>query len=58
MYILNFCCIILCTGCTYAVTNVQTSGRATDIVDEAQSPQNDIKPDISVSGVPVTGASL
>ena len=40
------------SGCTLAITMVHTEGTANDIVDSAQSPQNDIKPDISVSGLP------
>lgn len=52
MYILYICALMLCTSCTVAMTMVHTEGTATDVVDEAQSPQNDIKPDLNISGLP------
>lgn len=35
-----------------SVTMVHTEGTATDVVDETQSPQNDISPTVDVSGIP------
>ena len=35
-----------------AITMVHTEGTATDVVDEEQAPQNDIKPDLNISGLP------
>ena len=37
---------LLC-GCTLSFQNISTHGTATDLVDENQSPQNDISPTIT-----------
>lgn len=39
-------------GCTLSFQNISSVGKAQDMVDSAQEPNNDIKPDINVS-VPV-----
>lgn len=42
---------LLCTflqSCTYTITMVHTEGSATDVVDETQSTQADIKPDLTI----------
>jgi len=41
----------LLSGCTYSITMVHTSGTASDVVDEQQTPTADIKPDIKVSPI-------
>jgi len=46
-----FASMLLC-GCTISINMVHTEGQATDLIDETQSPTNDIKPEISV---PVSG---
>ncbi len=38
-------------SCTYSITMVHTSGTASDVVDEEQTPSADIKPDIKVSPI-------
>lgn len=47
-------CIGLCfvlTGCTYSITMVHTQGEATDVVDEVQRTDADIKPDIKFPSI-------
>jgi len=46
-----FASMLLC-GCTISVNMVHTEGTATDLIDEVQSPTNDVKPELSV---PVSG---
>ena len=36
------------SGCTLAITQVQTDGVASDVVDEAQTPHNEVKPELSL----------
>lgn len=40
--------IIFCCSCTISMNMVSTEGTASDVIDETQSPQNDLKADISV----------
>ncbi len=37
----------LLSGCTYSITMVHTQGVASDVVDETQSAEPDIKTDVS-----------
>lgn len=46
-----FVSMILC-GCTISINMVHTEGQATDLIDEVQSPTNDLKADVSV---PISG---
>lgn len=50
-------CLLAFTSCTISMTMVHTEGVATDVVDETQSPQNDIKPstdfNVDLEGVPL-----
>lgn len=43
------------TACTYNISMAHTEGQATDVIDDTQSPQNDISPTISptLSGLPL-----
>lgn len=36
------------SSCTVSMNMVQTKGSASDVIDENQSPTNDIRPDISI----------
>ena len=36
------------TACTISFQNISTHGTATDLVDETQSPTNDIKPNLVI----------
>lgn len=50
-YLNVFLCIFL-TSCTLSmqnVTNVTVNGESTDTVDDAQSPTNDVKPDVNLT---------
>jgi len=49
---LLFSIIILLQGCTFALTLVNSEGTASDVVDENQSPTNDVKPDLHIQGIP------
>jgi hypothetical protein len=40
------------TSCTISMNMVSTEGTASDVIDETQSPTNDVKADVSV---PVSG---
>lgn len=44
----------LCASCTQNITCVHTQGEATDVVDTAQSPTNDIKPETNLE-IPIPG---
>lgn len=35
-------------GCTISFQNISTHGTATDLVDETQSPTNDVKPNLVI----------
>lgn len=39
------------TSCTLAFNNIRTEGTASDMIDEEQSPKNDVVPTLNVSGV-------
>ena len=39
---------LLLSACTISMTMVHTQGSASDVVDEEQSPVNDVKPNLSV----------
>lgn len=43
----------LLTSCTISMQNVSTHGTATDLIDQDQSPTNDVKPNIDL---PITPA--
>lgn len=43
-----FACAL--TSCTYSITMVHTQGSATDVVDETQSNEPDVKADIKLPG--------
>ncbi len=49
IYILLISCVLV--SCTYSITMVHTSGTASDVVDEQQSPSTDVSPDIKVSPI-------
>lgn len=51
-YIELFIVFALTSGCTISMNMVSTKGTASDVIDETQSPTNDVKPDISV---PISG---
>lgn len=40
--------LLLLTGCTYSINMVHTQGQASDVVDETQSNQPDIKPVLEI----------
>lgn len=46
-----FASMMLC-GCTLSVNMVHTEGTADNVIDETQSPTNDVKPELSV---PISG---
>jgi len=53
MKILEIMIIAMLTcGCTISINMVHTEGQATDLIDEVQSPTNDVKPELSI---PVSG---
>lgn len=39
---------LVCSGCTIAFHNVSTHGSATDLIDETQSNEPNVSPDISI----------
>lgn len=41
----------LLTACTYSITMVHTQGEATDVVDEVQRTDADIKPNLSIPAI-------
>lgn len=48
---LSFCFVVLLnflTSCTYSITMVHTEGSASDVVDEEQTAQPDISPNLSI----------
>lgn len=53
----TFLCVIagvcLCTlhSCTYSLNVVHTQGSATDLIDEQQSPTNDINPSVTIPAI-------
>ena len=52
MYMMLISCMFFCVSCTYSINMVHTQGQASDVVDENQSADPDISPDISL---PVKG---
>ena len=43
---------VLCQSCTYSITMIHTEGTASDVVDEEQDANADIKPDVSLPVIP------
>jgi hypothetical protein len=43
-------CFVL-TGCSYSITMVHTQGEATDVVDEVQRTDADIKTNLSIPAI-------
>lgn len=43
-------CSLAMTSCTYSINLVHTQGTASDVVDETQSAEPDIKTEISIPG--------
>jgi len=41
---MKYLIFVLLSGCTYSVTNIQTRGVASDLVDEEQEATADVKP--------------
>lgn len=48
--IILFCCLILC-GCTYSINMVHTQGEASDVVDETQANEPDVKPNLNLPAI-------
>ena len=40
--------MLYCTSCTYSINMVHTSGQASDVVDETQRADPDVKADVSI----------
>lgn len=38
--------VVLCAGCTLSFQNISTHGTATDVLDENQTPNNNVSPQI------------
>ena len=45
---LSFCLLVTMTGCTYSINNVQTEGKASDVVDETDNVEPNISPTIEL----------
>lgn len=45
---LTFALLLLTSACTYSINNVQTEGKASDVVDETQTNEPDISPTLSL----------
>lgn len=43
-------CVIL-NGCTYSITMAHTEGQATDLIDEVQRTDADVKADLSIPAI-------
>jgi hypothetical protein len=52
LLIVSFLLCTLLQSCTYSITMVHTEGTANDVVDETQSTQADIKPNLTVPLTP------
>lgn len=48
--IITYFCLIL-NGCTYSINMIHSEGTATDLIDENQRADADIKPNVNLSGV-------
>lgn len=44
-------CGLILSGCSYSITMVHTQGEATDVVDEVQRTDADIKPNVSIPAI-------
>lgn len=48
---LFFPLLIFLNACTYSINMIHSEGSATDLIDENQTAQPDIKPNISIPGI-------
>ena len=48
--LMGFCLIL--NGCTYSINMVHTQGSATDVVDENQKADADVRPNITLPALP------
>ncbi len=45
-----FAILGICTGCTYSINMIHSEGNASDMIDENQKADADIKPNIQLPG--------
>ena len=45
---MTFILIVVISGCTYSINNVQTEGKASDVVDETDNVEPNISPTIEL----------
>ncbi len=51
LILLTWALTVIIAGCTYSVTLAHTQGVASDLIDETQSAQADVKPNIEIPGL-------
>ncbi len=44
--------MVLCTACTYSITQVQTKGTASDVVDDTDTPTANVTAEVPISVIP------
>lgn len=52
LLLIGFCILVLATSCTLCLQNISTNGRADDVVDDNQSANPNIAPNINVPEIP------
>ncbi len=50
IFVIIVCGLIL-NSCTYSVTMAHTEGKATDLIDEAQTAQPDVQADLTIPAI-------
>lgn len=45
---MTFLLVVVVSGCTYSINNVQTEGKASDVVDETDNVEPNISPNIEL----------
>ena len=53
MKLFLICLILFLSGCTYSVNLIHSSGSASDMIDETQSPKADVSVPITVPSAPL-----
>lgn len=48
MITLMICISLIFTSCTYSINMVHTQGESSDVIDETQSNEPDIKPNLTI----------
>lgn len=50
LYLIAWCCLVL-NGCTYSINMVHTEGVASDVVDETQRADADVRPSLTIPAI-------